>query len=277
MTSLQIRRRPKDQSSDEDGDDDENKEQPTPLTPPSTLSNVQRDGDKSVDFTMFKEKGTRCGNDQNKGVIAECDALQRLAAALRAYSAMKELEGQQDDDEDDEMRPEHPALSEFLGSDYRLQFLEDFNHFMARHQDQEQLDALKQEMAEQFGMGRCEAGQCLFSLRHFGGDTRSKRKAVGARDARSLFYRQKLDALHFHIFHLLDSGYRHRAKPQTHGADENEAVDGNAVDRELEEAVTAINDSKKKWDIGRFQGGGPNKFTLNVSGISEGALLRRYS
>tara|TARA_B100001765_G_scaffold194393_1_gene143281 strand:+ start:148 stop:624 length:477 start_codon:yes stop_codon:yes gene_type:complete len=48
---------------------------------------------------------------------------------------------------------------------------------------------------------------------------------------------------------------------------EDDDDDEKAIDRELEEAVSAITDSKKKCAFGRFQGDGPNKFTLSVSGI----------
>ena len=99
------------------------------------------------------------------------------------------------------------------------------------------------------------------------------RTAAKPEDVRCLFYRQKFDALHFQLWHLEQSGYRHRSTRRVQAENdgtskkEDDDDDEKAIDRELEEAVSAINDSKKKCAFGRFQGDGPNKFTLSVSGI----------
>ncbi|MCP4499527.1 MAG: hypothetical protein GY822_06125, partial [Deltaproteobacteria bacterium] len=301
----QIRRRPRDQSSDED----ENEENETDIIPPqqpsphsvppsddvkeqSVSNDVAADGDVQSEpeppsvslaasdrkecaenvpsFSMFRGATTRCGgNGKSSGIVSCCDALQRLGAALRAYSAMKSKERGRNEDDDDEIEPEEPALSEFVGSDYRLQFLEDFNHFMAEHQ--ESTEEIKGEMVECFGLRRCEAMRCHFTSRHFGrAQSADKRASV---DGRAMFYRQKLDALHFQIWHLEQSGYRYRSTRRVQAENdgtskkEDDDDDEKAIDRELEEAVSAINDSKKKCAFGRFQGDGPNKFTLSVSGI----------
>ena len=168
----QIRKRPKDQSSDEDENEENKKKDFITSSPPSVpLNGVAVDDEQKqsvsvdiavgdgvdivdsaeskeavsggvelVDFSMFRSATTRCGGNSNSnsqgvvgGIVASCDALQRLGAALSAYSKIKSK------DDDDEIEPEEPALSEFVGSDYRLQFLEDFNHFMAEHQDTEDI------------------------------------------------------------------------------------------------------------------------------------------
>ena len=282
----QIRSRPKDQSSDED-ENEENKQKdtipsPTPSihqTPddePQSVSNVIADDSNTVPavhsaasfLSIFKSTTMRCGggNEQSNGIVASCDALQRLMAALSVHWSI-ESEAERSGAGRDSV-----ALSEFVASPHRLQFIEDFNHFMAEHLDAEQLDAVKQEMAEQFVSGQCSATRCALTTRHF---TKRKegREAMKAEDVRTVFYRQKLDSLHFQIWHLEQSGFRHRGDRATQRVQtEDDGVtksndDERAIDRELEEAVSAITDSKKKCAFGRFQGDGPNKFTLSVSGI----------
>ena len=302
-----IRARPKDQSSDEEGNEREHREEKISSSIQSDeqngsdqqsafnemnidqkqtddenndVSTVHSDGNqndqKPVDFSMFKSKGNECGgNEQEKGAVFHCAALQRLGAALKAYSAMNRKHEALYNGNDDEMEPDIPSFSEFVGSEYRVQFLEDFNHFMAEHQYF--AEEIKEEMMKRYGLKQCDAMNCKLTTRHFGGRRVQSVSRKKKEDIRSTFYRQKFDSLHFHLFHLEESGYRYRSKAQrvdggnapkglsTKTAEEED--ERKAIDRELEEAVSTINANKKKCDFGRFQGGGPNKFTLSVSGI----------
>ena len=305
----QVRARPKDQSSDEDDIEPDHQEEKTSL---STLivnhnnaerqsvsnddevdlkqsenknhnvSSVDSDGNKnnqkSVDFSMFQSKGTRCdGNDKEKGIVPHCDAMQRLGEALKAYSMLNSRAQELYKGDDDEMEPEMPTFSEFIGSEFRVQFLEDFNHFMTEHQYF--ADEIKEEMVELFGLKRCNAMHCELTIRHFGGRRARERWSKKREDVRSKFYRQKFDSLHFHIFHLEESGYRYRSQSrgQNDGGNvsddfesktENGDDEKTAIDGELQMEVSTINDSKKKCAFGRFQGDGPNKYTLSVSGMT---------
>ncbi|MCP4499526.1 MAG: hypothetical protein GY822_06120, partial [Deltaproteobacteria bacterium] len=308
----QIRRRPMDQSSDED--ENEEKEHIVPQSTvddqPQSVSadvavhvhddneplpvsvvtadakeknNMNDDDKKAPSFSMFNAGSTRCGgNDKSNGIVSQCDALERLGAALSVYSSIQSVAARDGvscgHGVDDEMEPEdeEPTLSDFVATPQRLQFLEDLNHFMASHHDLDSVEKIKSEMVERFGLRQCSATRCPLTIRHFT-KRNEVRTASKREDVRCLFYRQKLDSLHFQIFHLLESGYRHRATAKGNGVgdvdDDGESKkdddddDEKAIDRELEEAVSAINDSKKKCDFGRFQGDGPNKFTLSVSGI----------
>ena len=299
----QIRARPKDQSSDED--ENEEKQQSAtsiksavqtdvdtqsvskdiedlkqPGDESNDVSTVHTDGNnddqKSIDFSMFKSKGNECGgNDKENGIISHCDALQRLGKALRAYGVLNTMRQGVFNEDDDEMEPEIPTFSEFIGSEYRVQFLEDFNHFMAEHQYFG--EEVKEEMIEKYGLKQCNAMGCELTMRHFGGRRSENQSVSKTESARSKFYRQKFDSLHFHIFHLEESGYRYRSKMKQNevkeavdefeSKTEDERDDEKAIDRDLVEAVSSINDNKKKCDFGRFVGDGPNKYTLSVSGI----------
>ena len=291
-----IRARPKDQSSDEDESDEQQQkgtasssvqsETQKDIDPQSVSNDIdvdlketdhsdEKDDDqKSGDFSMFKSKSTECGgNGKEEGVVFHCAALQRLGEALKAYAEMsRKLEAMNNGD-DEEMEPEIPTFSEFIGSEYRVQFLEDFNHFMVEHQYF--AEEIKKEMMKRYCLRSCTATKCAFTARHFGGRRRKQNASRKQTDVCSAYYRQKFDSLHFHIFHLEESGYRYRTKTQSNksandlGVDDSkteENDDGEAVDQDLREEVSVVNGNKKKCDFGRFEGGGPNKFTLSVSG-----------
>ena len=285
----QVRSRPKDQSSDEeeDGNADINANSISAINQNNDhqLQSVSVDIDtKNVsdphsdetekktasDFTMFKGDGTQCGKDKGKGIVAQCDALQRLGAALSVYSEMNHNHCK---DDDDEIESEDLMFFEFIGSNYRLQFIEDFNHLMEEHQDS--TEEMKQEMIDRYGLKQCNAMDCEVTSRHFGGRRDEQHGHTQSKDVRSVFYRQKFDSLHFHIFHLEESGYRYRSQflsKSTNDDNVNDDIDDEgdnekAIDPELKEAVLTINKSKKKCDYGRFQGDGPNKFTMSVSGM----------
>ena len=285
----QVRARPKDQSSDED--ENEEKQQsatsmqsdlPKEVDTQSVSNDIDDlkqhfDGNdveqKSVDFSMFQSKGNKCGgNVKETGIVHCCDAVKRLGAALQAYSVLNSKLCPPYNGNDDEMEPEIQTFSEFVGSEYRLQFIEDFNHFMEVHQYF--AEEIKHEMIKLFGLKRCNAMDCALTMRHFGGRREVSELPQKEGDVRIQFYRQKFDSLHFQIFHLEESGYRYRSKSKHH--DIGDESDGGAgveddnqkdMDRELANAVTSINDKKKKCDLGRFRSDEQNKFTVNISGI----------
>ena len=283
----QIRSRPRDQSSDEeDSEKDQN------LQPPissvnrkndepksvSTVHSIGKNGRKISDFSMFKKNQMRCEREMDKSIVIQCDALQRLGAALSVYATINNNGG------DDEIESEDPIFTEFVGSEYRVQLMEDFNHFMEKHQGSN--EEIKQEMMEMYGLRECTATDCELTTRHFSRRRPNQQKTTSTttstKNIRSEFYRKKFDSLHFHIFHLEESGYRYRSrtKPEVNGAvadavdskvddeeDDDKENDNKAVDQELGEEVAAVNERRKKCDFGRFQGNELNKFTLNVSGI----------
>ena len=261
----QIRNRPKYQSSDEEEQEtNDNVQSSTSSVNPKerSVSAVHSDEkeieQKISDFSMFKINGILCGKDGNKGIVEQCDALQRLGAALSVYSRM--------DNDDDDSELEDPVFSQFVGGQYRAQFLEDFNHFMQKHQGSS--DQIKKEMIQLFGLKKCTATGCKLTSRHF-----RRRRPEKSTNIRSSFYRQKFESLHFNIFHLEESGYRYRGRTKSAVIGNNvNAVgskedDEKAVNRDLQEAVAAITDCKSQCDFGRFQSDEPNKFTLSVSGI----------
>ena len=282
----QIRSRPKDQSSDEEDSAKDNNDQ-SPISSvnrkndePKSVSTVhfvgKNDG-KISDFSMFKKNQMRCKRDGDKGIVIQCDALQRLGAALSVYAAIN------NNGDDDEIESEDPIFAEFVGSEYRVQFIEDFNHFMEEHQGTD--EEMKQEMMATYGLKECTATDCELTTRHFNRRRRpNQQRTTSTNNVRSQFYRKKFDSLHFLMFHLEESGYRYRnrQKSELNGAVTDEVdnkvddEDGSdeAVDHELEEEVAAVNERKKKCDFGRFQGDEANKFTLNVSGIHRHCLYR---
>ena len=292
----QIRTRPKDQSSDEEENEQQNQKDSSPIqhvrqeeSDSQSVSDdnnvdqkqiddvdngvnaVHSDKDDhriSVDFSMFESNiATECGgNDKDKGILSHCKAMQRLGEALRAYLIINSRLHALHNGNYDGIDLETATFTDFIGSGYRVQFLEDFNHFMAEHQYF--AEEIKKEMINRYGFKQCNATRCKLTNRHFG-RRRAQKHSVEEEAARAMFYRQIFDSLHFQIFHLEECGYRYLSKspqiPESKTADKE--YEQTAVDQELKEAVATINDKKKKCDFGRFQGDGPNKFTLSVSGI----------
>ena len=281
----QIRSRPKDQSSDEEDLEQDNNVQ-SPISSVnrkndepksvSTVHSIGKNDGKISDFSMFKTKQMKCKKDGDKGIVMQCDALQRLGAALSVYATVN------NNGDDDEIESEDPIFAEFVGSEYRVQFMEDFNHFMEEHQGSN--EEIKQEMMEMYGLRKCTATECELTTRHFSRRRANQQRTASSNNVLSQFYRQKFDSLHFHIFHLEESGYRYqnRPKPEMNGAASEEVDskvdddedDEKAVDQQLKEEVAVVNERKKKCDFGRFQGDESNKYTLNVSGINSLCLYR---
>ena len=281
----QIRSRLKDQSSDEehfikDHNDQSpissvNRKNDEPKSV-STVHSIGKNDGKISDFSMFKKNQMRCKKDGDKGIVIQCDALQRLGAALSVYATINNIGG------DEEIESEDPIFVEFVGSEYRVQFMEDLNHFMEKHQGSN--EEIKQEMIEMYGLRECTAKECELTTRHFSRRRPDHQRTTSTNSVRSQFYRKKLDSLHFHVFHLEESGYRYRyrnrQKSELNGAVtdaveskvHDEEGDDKAVDQELQEEVATVNERKEKCDFGRFQGDELNKFTLNVSGVHSPCL-----
>ena len=236
----------------------------------STVYSIEKNDGKISDFSMFKTNQMRCKKGGDSGFVMHCDSLKRLGAALSVYATIN------DNGDVDEIESENPIFAEFVGSEYRVQFMEDFNHFMEEHQGSN--EEIKQEMMEMYRLKKCETTDCELTTRHFSPRRPDQRRTATADTGRSEFYRKKFDSLHFHIFHLEESGYRyrHRHKSETNGTvtDEvdskvdDEEGDEKAMDREFGKEVAAVNECKKKCHFDRFQGDELNKFSLNVSGIN---------
>lgn len=126
-----VRRRPQDQSSDEDEDEKLHCDEQQVIA-----NDIQKRADIRMDFSMFKSNDVQCNKYEKAdgvGIILKCSVLNRLAAAMRAYSNIKHRETLENDGHNVETQIQDPLLSDFVCNDYRMQFLEDFKHFIAEH------------------------------------------------------------------------------------------------------------------------------------------------
>lgn len=123
---------------------------------------------------------------------------------------------------------------------------------------------IRVELQDIFGIPQCTSTGCQFITRHFRERNNKHLGITNDPNGRYSFYIGKFDSLHFHIYHLEQSGYRYRkklkSKPDSNLVDDDESKlkepdDDNHVDKELEEAVMKIKDDKEKCDYGRFQSG----------------------
>jgi len=143
------------------------------------------------DMQLLLGNGIECSsNEAVSNIIARCDHLRRLIFALKLYEAgMRDSEW------------------EGLLSIYGSRMLSDFAHLLSDHGSAESIEGMMGELHE------CACSSpCAFSSRHF---KREQQRNSGIRQqfaatqgARSLLYRDEFDALHLHLRHLFEFGFR---------------------------------------------------------------------
>ena len=280
---LKIHKRPKDDSSDDEFVDEQKMNysdgQSLSILPSNTTnaqknmdcSNVHRKEDQipmcsSINFSVFNDQGMNyqsgrsvSTNEHNVGdcIVSRCSSLRRLIEGLKCYDAMN-------DDPD--------SLMDFIANQYRIEMIDDFNHFIAEHEHQS--DQIVDEIIAFLEFKPCDIGHCAHSQRHFDVQQRvrpqsSKLSQIGGDDSSSsklfAFYSSKYDALHFALFHLFEAGYRYRVPPRRQ-KDDDHKDDEKVVQQELAEAVSAINTGRDRCrgEFVRFESESNNKFNLSV-------------
>ena len=215
-----------------------------------------------LNFSVFAGRGMSCssarsigsaGGSVGGGVVSRCQSLRRLIEGLKCYDAMKES-------------PD--SLMDFIANRYREQMVDDFNHFVAEHEQQSV--ELHSELIALDHLKRCDVEHCAHSKRHFDETQRvspypSKHSQIGNDETSKMlaFYSSKYDALHFALFHLFETGYRVPPRPQKEDDDDD---DEKVVQQELAEAVSQINTGRDRCRgaLGRFESESNNKFNLSV-------------
>ena len=215
---------------------------------------------------VFTDKGINCqsglsiGSNEDSvgdGIMLRCSSLRRLIEGLKCYDAIK------DDPE---------SLMDFIANQYRVEMIDDFNHFVAEHEHQS--NEIVHEMIAVHHFKPCDVEHCAHSQRHFDETRRvspypSKPSQIGGDDSSSskllAFYSPKYDALHFALFHIFETGYRYQLprRPQTEDLDDD---DEKVAQQEFAEAISAINTGRDRCRgaLGRFESESNNKFNLSV-------------
>ena len=233
--------------------------------PKNTTTPIQRGQGfaSKINFSVFTNKGMKCqsaprsigsnGGSVGGGIVSRCQSLRRLIEGLKCYDAMKET-------------PD--SMMEFIANRYREQMLDDFNHFVAEHEQQSA--EIVDELIALHQMKRCDVEHCAHSKRHFDETQRvspypSKHSQIGNDETSKMlaFYSSKYDALHFALFHLFETGYRVPPRPQREDDDDD---DEKVVQQELAAAVSAIKTGRDRCRgaLGRFESESNNKFNLSV-------------
>ena len=298
---LKIYKRPQDDSSDEESDDEQNISETdgqSLSTSPCTSANVQTKTEDnnvlqkcdqtpmcsvtSINLSVFDDKAMNCESGRAVGIIHEdsvgggilsrCSSLRRLIEGLKCYDAMKK---------------DPDSFLDFIANQYRIKMIDDFNHFVAEHEHQS--NAIVNEMIALHHFKLCDVEHCGHAKRHFDETQRirlytSKHSQIGGGDSSNskliLFYSSKYDALHFVLFHLFETGYRYRvSKPPKKEDDDNNNDDERVAQQELAAAVSAINAGRDRCRgaLGRFESESNNKFNLSVGGGTESKMEDGHS
>eukprot|EP01084_Bolivina_argentea_P242283 406498_1 len=138
-----------------------------------------------IDLNIFKDDTVgydECGT-------SGCVAFKRLISALLYYSKLNVI-----------LNTNHADIFIHFMTEIYHSFLDDYSHFVTRHQHQ--LEVIHRSLVENKRFGHCDIMKCQFTVKHYGDNK------VKIKDPIFAFYRKTMDSLHFYLFHLYDCGLR---------------------------------------------------------------------
>ena len=138
--------------------------------------------------------GLEC--DHNKD-YTNCQAMNRLFAALKYYSMLNISENKSD----------REFVTEFMTDIYSTQFIDDYIHFNNHHsQDIEMINRdITNENNDCLFM-QCQIELCAFTNRHHQRTDKTQGNTVLSPTVN--FFKQTMDSFHFYLFHCFDVGLR---------------------------------------------------------------------
>ena len=208
-----------------------------------------------VDFDVFKtiESGDHCHGDHSK----ECKAIDRVVAALDYYQflvlAPKAAKYGKEP---------RTAFTSFCHELYpKKVMLNDYIHWVLHHKDPESIKAIR---------GRlhflCEsAKRCGAATRHF----RNRRDDIDEDDdVAPNWFIDKMDSIHFNVYHLTELGLRVPAEVMESGLAPNDEKqdESNLVDEALRRMGREIESKRTVFSSERLDGAVNSKFTLQIDG-----------
>ncbi len=216
-----------------------------------------------VDFNVFKqiESGDQC-NGKHHGT---CKGLDRMIVTLD-YHQFVVNEPSSTKDRNDRLT----AFVAFCDELYsKRAMLNDYIHFVEHHADPQSIEYIKGRLHFD-----CESAEkCGATTRHY----RDRREdSTGAKGMESSWFIDRMDSIHFMVYHLTELGLRVSAKTMESAVapDDDEKDEAVLVDLALKEMGKEIEAKRREFSTERLDGAANSKFTLNVEEKKEsGGIL----
>ena len=213
-----------------------------------------------IDFNLFRniEPGDHCGGNEHHG---HCQSLERVVAALDYYQFLvlsKETAKYGTEPK--------AAFTSFCEELYpKKVLLNDYIHWVLHHKDPESVKALRKRL--QF---LCDsATSCGATTRHYRvrGDDED-----GAEDAPPNWFVDKMDSIHFNVYHLNELGLRVEVDSAENTSEDEKRGDSDLVDQDLKNMTKVIEAKRAFFSNERLDGAANSKFTLQINEEKEGGL-----
>ena len=192
------------------------------------------------DLNIFKEENKMNGLECNAKDYSECQAMNRLFAALKYYSMLNVSENESD---------RNDIFTAFMCDIYpSQQLIDDYIHFNERHSSE--IETINT------AIGQCSIDLCAFTHRHHG---RNEQKSAN-------FYSETLDSFHFYLFHCFECGMRMKTE-RAQMSEESKEQCGNKqyFDASFERMNKAISERKHCTNaFQRFEITKNTKFTVGT-------------
>eukprot|EP01083_Nonionella_stella_P277165 942227_1 len=146
----------------------------------------------SDDLTIFHKDGNECDTSD----YTKCDAMRRLTSSSKYHSML--LTKKSDDNDE--------IFTRFMNEVYNQEdkgLIDDYIHFKQHHEHE--LERIHCELRESNAFSYCSILDCEHTRRHMADPSTS---CTDTSDAKSLFYSDTFDAVHFHLFHCFEAGLR---------------------------------------------------------------------
>ena len=207
-----------------------------------------------MDLAVFQDidGGDHCDGDHHK----ECKAMHRVTAALDYYQFLVLSESAKKYVSDPIM-----AFQSFCDDIYsKRNMLSDYIHWVLKHKDPESLTAIRKRLHFV-----CESAKnCGATTRHY----RDRRvDGDGANKKQSSWFTEKMDIIHFNVYHLHELGLRVPAETmqpdlKEDGDEQDESL---LVDHALKKMAKVIESKRAMFGSERLDGAKNSKFTLQIS------------
>merc|ERR1712013_835015 len=182
----------------------------------------------NLNLEPLNGKDSQCTpNAPTNALIVSCSHLRRFVTAMRYYELIIASNG----------RSKGSALfAEFCAESYPL-FLGDYIHFTRRHRDD--MDALKANAQNVFGLANCAISQCALRRRESRKRGRGKGDDGEGEGEGDDFHGDVMASAHFMIYHLREFGLRTLSRLKPKDGDEKGYDDGDDDEMECEDVEFA--------------------------------------
>eukprot|EP01084_Bolivina_argentea_P065726 119813_1 len=167
-----------------------------------------------LDLSVYNDKNNpnECNNKKDD-LVASCSALHRISCCLKYYSILDIIHNIN----------HHDMFNHFINDIYD-RLLDDYIHLINHHSHQ--LSEINQTLVHKYQFVQCDISTCVFTLQHHAiqiDENNDKNES----DTPLSFYKEKMNSLHFYLFHLQDSGLR-ITKTDTKENNENDIKENDA-------------------------------------------------